>query len=83
MITVSIFFVFVSYFPLKLKTPRIWPTKKIKCAVCFVLEGHGPSHGGPEAPDSSRGGLIRLAGPWYVLRGPDLFCGALISPAAP
>ena len=35
-------------YPLKLKTPRIWPTKKIKCAVwgpCYVLEGHGPSHG--------------------------------------
>ena len=33
-------------YPLKLKTPRSWPTKKIKCAVwgpCFVLEGHGPS----------------------------------------
>ena len=35
-------------YPLKLKTHRIWPSKKIKCAIwgpCFVLEGHGPSHG--------------------------------------
>ena len=73
-------------YPLKLKTPRIWPTKKIKCAVCgpcFVLEGYGPSHGGPEAPDSFCGGLIRLAGSWYVLRGPDSLCRALIPPAAP
>ena len=34
-------------YPLKLKTPRIRPSKN-KCAIwgpCFVLEGHGPSHG--------------------------------------
>ena len=55
-------------YPLKLKTPRIWPTKK----MCGLLRLGGPWSvtWGPWSP-------------WYVLRGPDSFCGVLIPPAAP
>ena len=55
------------------------------CGLWSLLRPGGPWSvtWGPEAPDSSCGGLIRLAGPWYVLRGPDSLCGALVPPAAP
>ena len=48
-------------YPLNLKTPRIWPTKK----MCGLLrpEGLWSVTWGPEAPDSSCGALVHPAGP--------------------
>ena len=61
--------------PLKLKTPRIWPTKNKMCGLGSLLRPGGP-WSVTWGPDSLCGGLIRLAGPWHVLWGPDSFCGA-------